>query len=375
MKALILAGGFGTRLRPLSCTRPKLLFPIANRPLLDLTLQRLAECGIEEVVLAVNFMADVLERTFGKSKYGVKLHYSRDAPPEETESVSSDQKPLGTGGALKRAEDLLRMKAPFLVLNGDILTDADYLRLLEEHKKNQGLATLALHRVKDPTRYGIARLDSNGRVRKFVEKPTGHGPSNLANAGIYVIEPNVFEYIKAGRRCSIEREVFPRLAREGKLFGDEISGLWIDIGKPSDLIEANRLWLELRVETPGDYENATIGSTTVIGEAVAIEEGVVVGEKSVIGPNVSLGKDVAIGDKVSIRDSIVFPNSRISDLTRIAGAIIGDSVSIGKGVTIEEGCLIGDSSTIQDNVTIKQTVRICPQKTISDDIPASQCVM
>jgi len=375
LKALILAGGFGTRLRPLSCTRPKLVFPIANRPLLDVTLQKLAESGVEEVALAVNFMADILEQTFGKSKYGMGIHYSKDVPLEETETAASPQKSLGTGGALKRAESLLGVKEPFFVLNGDILTDTNYLKLFEEHKRKDGLATLALYRVNDPTRYGIARLARNSRVIEFVEKPLGQGPSNLANAGIYVLEPDVFDYIKAGKRCSIEREVFPKLARERKLFGHEISGLWIDIGKPSDLIKANRLWLEFGSERASKCKDATIGKTTKIKEAVALGEGVVVGEKSEIGPNVSLGKSADVGNRVSIRDSIIFPNTSISDHTRIVGAIIGDSVAIGKGVIVEEGCLVGDSSIIQDNVKLAQNVKICPSKTISHDIPASVCVM
>ena len=375
MKALILAGGFGTRLRPLSCTRPKLLFPIANRPLLDVTLQKLAECGVEEVAMAVNFMADILERTFGKSKYGMKIHYSKDAPFEETKTASSPQKSLGTGGALKQAESLLGIKEPFLVLNGDILTDADYANLLEEHNRKDGLATLALYRVKDPTRYGIVRLARNSHVIEFVEKPRGHGPSNLANAGIYVLEPDVFDYIKTGRRCSIEREVFPRLAREGKLFGHEINGLWVDIGEPSDLIKANRLWLGFGAEGSSRFEDATIGKTTKIKEAVAIGEGVVVGERSEIGPNVSLGRCTNVGNRVSIRDSIIFPNTRISDHTKIVGAIIGDSVAIGKGVVVEEGCLVGDSSLIQDSVKLAKNVRICPSKTVSHNILASGCVM
>ncbi len=196
MKALILAGGFATRLRPLSCTRPKLLFPIANRPLLDLTLERLAANGVKEAVLAVNFMADALERACGRSKYGVKLRYSRDAPTSET--TGSPQSSLGTGGPVKKAEKLLGQRDPFFVLNGDILTDADYREIMERHKNNEGIGTVALRRVADPSRFGVVELSVENRITKFIEKPSRNAPSNLANAGIYVFEPDIFNYILAG---------------------------------------------------------------------------------------------------------------------------------------------------------------------------------
>jgi len=367
LKALILAGGFGTRLRPLSCTRPKLLFPIANKPLLDLMLERLSENGVKEVILAINFMADALEQACGKSKYGIRLHYSRDTPPKP-KTTRSSQKGLGTGGPVKQAEKLLGRKEPFFVLNGDILTDANYSRIMKEHKSNDRVATIALRRVKNPSRYGVVELTKEKCITRFVEKPSKKAPSNLANAGIYILEPDIFDYIPLGKRCSIEREIFPKLAKERVLFGYEIKGLWVDVGKPIDYIKANRLWLEAKMETINNSVEAKIRKKVEIKEAVAIEDDAIIGEKSIIGPNVSLGEKVRIGKEVCIKNSIVFPNTVISDLTTIEEAIIGESVTIGKKVKIGRGCLIGDNAVIRDNITLTHDVKICPSKEISENI-------
>jgi len=374
LKALILAGGFGTRLRPLSCTRPKLLFPVANKPLLDLTLKRLAENGVKEAILAVNFMADALEHVCGKSKHGIRLHYSRDMPLKPKTACSS-QRALGTGGPVKQAEKLLGRKKPFLVLNGDILTDVNYSEIMEQHKSNDCIAAIALHRVKSPSRYGVVKLTKKNRITRFVEKPSKKAPSNLANAGIYVFDPRIFDYIPESRRCSIEREIFPKLAKEGELFGHEIKGLWVDVGKPTDYIKANRLWLEAGMETSNNLVEARIGKKGEIKEAVAIGESVTVGEKSIIGPNVSLGKNVFVGKEVRMKDCIVFPNTTISDFTTVEGAIIGEFVTIGKKVKIGRGCLIGDNTVIRDNITLTHDVKICPSKEISENILTPRCVM
>jgi len=374
LKALILAGGFGTRLRPLSCTRPKLLFPIANKPILDLTLERLAASGVKEVVLAVNFMADALEHAFGRSKYGIKLHYSRDAPPK-SEITHSRRRGLGTGGPIKQAEKLLEGEDPFFVLNGDILTDANYLEIMKEHKNNNGIATIALRRVEDPSRYGVVELTNENRITRFVEKPFRNAPSNLVNAGIYAFDQNIFNYIPIGKQCSIEREIFPKLANKGSLFGHEIKGLWVDVGKPADFIEANKLWLEAGMEPKSHFVNAKAQKNVEIKRAVAVSQGAFIGENSIIGPNVSLGKKVSIGEAVHIKDSIIFPYTMISDFAKIEGAIIGESVTIGKKANVGRGCLIGDNVTIEDNITLTRNVKVCPSKVVSENVLAPKYIM
>ncbi len=373
MKALILAGGFGTRIRPLSCTRPKHLLPIANKPLLDLTLGRLAAHDVDEAVLAINFMADALKGALGKSKYGIRFHYSRDNP-SKSRNIGSGQGGLGTGGPIKKAEKLLKGRDPFFVLNGDILTDANYSKIWEKHKQNSCTATIALRKVEDPSRYGVVELTKENRITKFVEKPRKDAPSNLINAGIYVLEPEIFNYIPRGKHCSIEREVFPKLANEGKLQGYEISGLWVDVGKPEDFIRANRLWLETEMKTSG-LTKAEIAAKTEIKHPVAIDEGVIIREQSSIGPNVSLGKDVSVGKGVCIKESIVLPYTTISDFVTIEGAMVGESVSIGKEVKIGSGCLIGDNTTIRNGVTLARNVKVCPAKEVFESIHVSKCVV
>jgi len=374
LKALILAGGFGTRLRPLSCTRPKLLFPIANRPLLDLTLERLAASGVDEAVLAVNFMADILETHCGTTKYGIRLHYSRDMPLT-SKATRSSQGALGTGGPVKQAQQLLAAKEPFLVLNGDILTDADYSRIVEDHEKNKGVATIALRQVEDPRRYGVVEVAREGHIIQFSEKPSRGATGKLVNAGLYVFDPRIFDYIPTGKRCSLEREVFPKLSAERQLFGHEIKGLWIDVGKPEDYIRANQLWLNAGMKLASDLRRARAGKQSTIKETVTMGEDVSVGKDSIIGPNVSLGSDTSIGKRVNIKNSIVLPHTAILDNTSIEGTLIGESVTVGRGVKIGKGCLIGDGAIIKDGVTLARDVKVCPFKEVSENVLESQSVM
>lgn len=370
MKALILAGGFGTRLRPISCTRPKLLFPIANKPILDLTLRRLAESGVTEVILAVSFMADALERAFGKSKHRIRLHYSRDALPDSSSAA------LGTGGAIKQAENLLRTEECFFALNGDILSEANYLKILQHHREKGRMATVALQRVEDPSRYGVVKLSKEGLIEEFVEKPTKDAPSNLVNAGIYVFNSEIFEYIPPGKACSIEREVFPKISKERKLLGHEISSLWIDVGKPVDYIKANRIWIARQVEAlRRPLKGTDAEKNASIQQPVCIDENVGIGKNSEIGPNVSIGRGCLIGADVRIQGSIIFPSVEIRDQTAITGTVIGEGVKIGEKVTIGKGCLIGDRVTIRDGVRLVNNVKVCPYREVSSNASRGQCVI
>jgi len=364
LKALILAGGVGTRLRPLSCTRPKLLFPIANKPLLDWTLKRLARNGVKEVIVAVNYMAEVFIQRYGTARYGMKISYSREG------------RPLRTGGPIKKAEELIEHDEPFLVLNGDILTNMNYVDLVKKHRENDAIATIALYKVEDPSRYGIAEMTEKNRVLRFLEKPTRkEAPSSMANAGIYVLNTEIFDYIPSGRPVSIEHETFPKLAEKGKLFGYCFEGMWTDIGELSDYLKANRLWLDTeikrsRIETNAEMEDdAKTSSPTVLGKNVTI------GEKSEIGPYVTIGDNVSIGKGVRIENSIVFPGTFISDFTSVKGAIIGESAILEKWVKIEDGCIVGDHAIIKDNVTLTKGVTVCPSKEVAESVLTSKCLM
>lgn len=364
MKALILAGGLGTRLRPLSCTRPKLLFPVLNKPLLDWTLERLAESGVKEAILAVNYMAEAFVQRYGKSRYGMKIAYSKE------------EKPLRTGGPIKKAEEMIGHEKPFFVLNGDILTKIDYAELLERHEEKDAIATIALYKVGDPSRYGTAKLTENNRVIRFEEKaPRGKAPSNLINAGIYVLDAEIFDYIPSGRPVSIEHEIFPKLANEGKLYGHEFKEFWIDIGKPRDYLNANWLLLDAEIKKGCVEMDVNLEMRVEIKEPAIVDKGVNIGQKSKVGPYAVIGKDVVLGKGARVENSVVFPGTIISDFASIRGAIIGEEAVIGRRAKINEGCIIGDHAIIRDNVTLTRGVTVCPFKEVTESVPTPTCLM
>jgi mannose-1-phosphate guanylyltransferase len=355
LKSLILAGGFGTRLRPLSCTRPKTLFPIVNKPLLQWTFERLAKNNITEVILAVSHHTEALIKQHRIPKRGLHVIYSRDP----------FKKPLGTGGPIKKAEKLVGHDSPFLVLNGDIFADVNYKEILKTHEKNDAVATIALHNVKDPRRYGVAELTKKNRIKKFVEKPPLRAaPTNLINAGAYVLSPKIFNYIPKGKAVSMEYEVFPELAREGGLYGYVFDGLWMDIGKPEDYLDVNKTL----INSITNQQKCKIGNETKIEKPVAFDKQVSVGEKSVIGPHVVLGRNVTVGNNVCIQNSVILSGTVISDFVSVDQAIIGEGVFIGKRAKIGKRCIVGDHVKIKDNTSLAEGASICPGKEVSESV-------
>jgi len=349
LKALILIGGFGTRLRPLSCTRPKALFPIVNKPLLQWTFEKLAENGVDEVVLAVNKLSQFHIRQQRLPRCGLKVRFSVDPP----------KMPLGTAGPVKKAQKLLGNE-PFLVLNGDLITEIDYKELFKSHLEGQAVATIALHEAEDPSRYGVAELGADNRIKRFVEKPAkGTEPSKLINAGVYVLSPKIFEHIPTGKAVSMEREVFPKLAEQNALFGHKVGGLWIDIGKPEEYLQTNKLLLEACTSEPpkrGRFE---------CKKPFALSKGVSVGENSIIGPYTVLGKNVTVGKNVRIKDSVVFADAKIDDDADICGALIGEAAHVGKKVKVPEGCIVADHAKIRDGASLSEKEHVCPAKEVA----------
>jgi mannose-1-phosphate guanylyltransferase len=354
MKALILAGGFGTRLRPISCTRPKTLFPIVNKPLLEGIFERLAKNSIKEVIMAVNGLTKFYIEKQRIQEYGLEITYSIDPP----------KKPLGTAGPIKNVENLIGKSDSFLVLNGDIFADINYKEIIKIHKEKQALGTIALYKVKDPTRYGSVEISDNNQITQFIEKPKkGMAPTNLINAGIYVLDPAVFQYIEKDKAVSMEREVFPILVEQKKLYGYNMQGLWMDIGKPAGYLQANKILLETSNKKI-KYKK----KNSVIKNPVSIDNDVKIGSKTIIGPFTVIGKNVSVGDGVEIIESVVFPDVEIQDYTKIMGAIIGEGVIIGKNVRINKGCIIGDYAKIRDNLTIHEGAAVCPGKELTENI-------
>jgi len=364
VKAIILAGGVGTRLRPLSCTRPKLLFPVLNEPLLDRTLEQLAETGVSGVTLAVKFMAETFMQRYGKLAHGLEISYSLE------------KKAMRTGGAIKYAEELIGHEEPFLVLNGDIFTTIDYGSLIKKHNETDAVATLALYRVEDPSRYGTVKLEKNGNITKFVEKaPSGQAPSNLINAGIYVLDPKIFSYIPPRRPVSIEHEVFPKLAEEGKLLGHEFNELWMDIGKPADYLKANRLMLDTEKQKQTISTGARMGHNVQLSSPVMIGAEVSVGDCSKIGPYTVIGKDASMGSNVTVEGSVIFPLATIEDNAQVKGAVIGEGATIGAGTKISEGCIIGDYAIIHEGIVISKNVTVCHSKEVKENVPESKRII
>ena len=351
LKAVILAGGFATRLRPLSCTRQKKIFPIVNKPLLQWIFERLARDGVNEAVLAVNRLTGFYIKEHRIPRRGITVRYSH-APP---------RKPLGTAGPVKHAEKRLGNE-PFLVLNGDIFADISYKDLMETHMKTGAMATLSLCNVDDPSRYGVAEITQSGRIKRFTEKPPkGTESSNLINAGVYVLSPEVLHLIPEGRAVSMEREIFPKIATDGKLYGYIVRGLWMDIGKPEEYLQTNRILLDTltvkpKHKSPGKFE---------LKQPIALDKGVSISNGAVIGPYAVLGKNVTVGKNAHIRDSVIFSGTKIGDSAWINGAIIGEEAVIGCNVKVGKGCIIADHARIMKGVSLDDDTSVCPAKEVS----------
>ena len=357
LKAVILAGGPGTRLRPLTCTRPKLLMPIANRPLLDWTFERLSWAGVSEVILAVNYLAESFQQYFGKERYGVKIKYSREP------------RAMGTAGPIKLSEKMLTLDKDetLIAMNGDIWCDLDFSMLDAVHRKSRekgGVATITLYEVEDVSRYGVVELDREGRVKAFVEKPGGKVRSRLINAGIYAFSREIFDYLEA-RKMSMEREVFPRLAEEKRLYGFQHKGEWGDIGKFEDYLRVNFQVAEaLAAGKPRIEGSAEYNSTVKFVPPVILGENVKVGANSKIGPYAILGRNVKVGESCQLTETVVFDNVEMGGGCLVKSSIVGEGVSIGDSVRISGGSVIGDLAIIASNVKLTRKVYVCPRKEV-----------
>jgi NDP-sugar pyrophosphorylase family protein len=355
---LILAGGYATRLRPLSYALPKLLFPVGGRPVLEQTVDHLSSFGVDEVILAVKYLADELREHFGEEYHGVKIRYSLE--PE----------PLGTGGPIAFARKYYGKKETLLAMNGDIFAEINIDAMKRVHESSHALATIALHEVDDPTPFGVARLDERSRIREFIEKPRlPDAPSRLINAGTYLLEPRAVDRIPRGRKVIIEREVFPALASEGTLFGYIHSGTWFDIGNIDDFRNANFTLLENK--TRGKVivgrdtrvsKSANLSCPALVGDNTIVEDG------ANLGPRAIIGRRVRVGGNASVVDSIVFDDTEMGSNSSIRGAVVGDSVTIGKGVLIQSGSVVSSHVKIHNDVHVTHDVYIHPYKEIINDI-------
>jgi mannose-1-phosphate guanylyltransferase len=333
MQALILAGGEGTRLRPLTLTMPKPAIQLVDRPFLRYMIDWLQRYGVDDLVIASGFGADALRDALEGGRSGPRIRYVQEAEP------------LGTGGPLRLAADREALDERFLVLNGDILADLDLGALMRAHEESGAVATLALYPVEDPSAYGLVRRGPSGEVVEFVEKPDPDDiHTNEISAGAYVLEHQVLDLIPAGRMVSIEREVFPRLVGHG-LYGHGLDGYWMDIGTPERYLQASWDILERRVRTdagarldgtgPWIEDGVTIGAEASIGARAVIAAGCRIGEQASVSSSVVLSGSV-VGSGAAVTDSILAPGVRIGE-----GARIGPDVVIGEGAQVDAGAQLG----------------------------------
>jgi len=361
VQALILAGGEGTRLRPLTSTVPKPVVPLVDRPFIAFMLEWLRGHGVDDVVISCGFMAAGVHNVLGDgSAYGMRLRYVEE--PE----------PLGTGGAVKFAEDLLDER--FLMLNGDVLTDLDVTAQLALHEQRGARATLALTPVDDPSAYGLVRTLEDGAVTGFVEKPA---PDQIdtrnISAGIYVLERSVLDLLEPDQPASIERDVFPRLVGDG-LYGCVGEGYWLDIGTPERYLEGTFDILEGTVSTAvtermGDgylcVERGTENEGRVIPSAL-VERDCRIAADARIGGRVVLESGVTVGAGTTIERAVVLRGSTIGAGCRLSGCIVAGGVEIGDNTHVEGLAVLGEGVTIGADNVVTNGARIFPGVTIPD---------
>ncbi|MGZ8647747.1 MAG: sugar phosphate nucleotidyltransferase [Solirubrobacteraceae bacterium] len=361
MQALILAGGEGTRLRPLTTTVPKPVVPLVDRPFVRFMLDWLRGHGVDDVVMSCGHMASGVRNVLGDgSAFGIRLRYMEE------------REPLGTGGALKFAEPLLDDR--FVMLNGDVLTDFDVTAQIEQHERTGAVATLALTPVEDPSAYGLVRTDGGGAVTEFVEKPSpDHVDTQNISAGVYVLERAVLDLLAPDQPASIERDVFPRLVGDG-LYGCVADGYWLDIGTPERYLEATFDILEGTVATPvrermGNtfrcVEDGVDNGGRIIPSAL-VETGCRIGEGARIGGRVVLEGGVTIGAGTTIERAVVMQGTEIGENCTLSGCIVGGGVRIGDHCTIDGLSVLGEGVTLGHGNVVSNGARVFPGITLPD---------
>jgi mannose-1-phosphate guanylyltransferase/phosphomannomutase len=363
MKAVIMAGGEGTRLRPLTSNAPKPMMSLVNAPMMEHVVSLLTRHGFDEIVVTVAFMANHIRTYFGDgSDFGVKMVYA------------TEDTPLGTAGSVRNAMDELTER--FLVISGDVLTDIDLSAMVAEHDRTNAFATIGLVRVTNPLEFGIVITRPDGSIEQFLEKPSwGQVFSDTINTGIFVLEPEIFDYIEAGRPVDFSSEVFPALLADGRpLFGAIAEGYWEDVGTLESYLSAHKDVLDghVAVNIPGFkmgggvhvgegaeiHPEAIVVGPAVIGENCRIEAGVR------LGPYTVLGTNVRVRANTDLERVIVHDNSYLGEGVRLRGAIVGRSCDLRSGVRAEEGVVLGDECFVGEHAVLGAGVKVYPFKTV-----------
>jgi mannose-1-phosphate guanylyltransferase len=342
MQALVLAGGVGTRLRPLTLTIPKPVIPLAGRPFLSFMLDWLHRHGVDDVLLSCGYRSEDVERVLGHEHRGMKLRY-----------VVEDE-PLGTAGPLRLALDEGVLADRVLVLNGDCLTDIDLTAQLRQHEATGAAATLALVAVEDTSSYGVVPTRDDLRVEAFLEKRPGPAPTNRINAGTYVLERSVVEVVPAGRAVSIEREIFPELVDDG-LYGFLSDDYWIDIGTPERYLESTYDLLAGRVQSdlPARDETGSLIYDPCITSGARI------------GPLSVLGRHCSVGYGSTVERSVLHDSVRVGSDCEIVEAVLAEGARVEDGARVGPDAIVGGGATVAAGAVVPPGARIAPGERVS----------
>ena len=365
MQAVIMAGGFGTRLRPLTANSPKPMVPMVGNPVMEHIVELLKKHNITEIVAILYFQSEQIESYFGDgARWGVKMKY-----------VKADAD-FGTAGSVKNASNLLDSR--FIVISGDVLTDFDLTAAINFHKKHNSKATIVLTRVENPLSYGIVITGKTGRITRFLEKPGwGQVFSDTVNTGIYILEPSVLDLIPEKVEFDFSRDLFPRmLARKMRLYGHVAPGYWRDIGNIEEYFSAHQDIFDdkVKVRLSGkrlDYPDATVyvGDNTFISHGAQFVGKVIVGENVKIGPRArifqsAIGSNSIVGRDVELTRVVAWDNVSIGPKTKISEAILCRNVLVGEESIVEENCIISDNARVGEGCWIKRNVKIWPNKEV-----------
>lgn len=363
MKAVILAGGEGTRLRPLTSNMPKPMMPIVNRPMMEHIVRLLARNGFDEIVVTVAFLANQIRTYFGDgAELGVTMRYA------------TEDTPLGTAGAVRNAAE--ELDETFLVIAGDVLTDIDLPALIEAHRASGALGTIALKRVTDPVEFGIVITGEDGRIERFLEKPTwGQVFSDTINTGIYVLEPRIFDYIASDEVVDFSGDVFPAALGKGEiLLGHVVDGYWEDVGNHDAYLRAHQDILDGLVEV--EIDGFRIGEQVWLGAGAEVDPEAVVESPAIIGPNCRieagarvgdhtvLGGDVVVKRDAQVVRSVVHEHAYLGASARVRGAVVARACDVRNHATVEPGAVLGNDCFVGEHAVITSNVRVYPFKSV-----------
>ena len=380
IKAVLMAGGKGSRIRPLTLSRPKPLIPVANRPMIEYIIEKIRNSGYDELVVTISYLKSQIKSLLQKDYPDMNIKYS------------VEKNPLGTAGGVKNASKYI--DDTFFVLSGDVLVDVDLNELLHFHKQNNAIASMVLTPVNNPSHFGIAVLDDKNQIIKFLEKPSPTEVfSKIANTGTYVLEPEIFDYIKTKKgEVDFSQDIFPQLIKdEAGIYGYVLEGYWNDVGRPQTYLQANYDVLNKKIkpepqgkklaEGVGRLGDMWIGKEVEIGNKVRIIGPVIIGDGCCIEKNCVLGRNMVMGDNVyleknsTIKGSVIFPDSTIKEGSYLRDCIVDSCCTIEKGSFIERGAILGSHvhlgsfSRVRSKRSIFNSTVILPESIVDSDYP------